>query len=367
MPAPVLAAIRAHLELEAHMGGYEAADRVAGEVAAVYDAVAQLLDTTPGNVAITENATASFQQALSSVPFRPGDVLLTTTNDYVSNQIQYLSLERRMGIEVVRAPDRPDGGVDPLAMAELIHRRRPRLVAVTHVPTSSGLVQDVTAVGEICRSEGVLYLVDACQSVGQMAVSVAELRCDFLSGTARKFLRGPRGVGFLYVSDRVLDSDLEPLFPDLRGADWVDDRLYQPAPDARRFENWEFPYALVLGFGAAVRYALEVGLEAAAVRARALAGRLREGLSSLRGVQVLDRGAELCAIVTAAVPAWTARELMLDLRREAIHTSVLTREAAVLDFDDKGVEDALRLSPHYYNTDEEVDRVLSALESRLPS
>ncbi len=367
MPAPVLAAIRAHLELEAHMGGYEAADRVAGEVAAVYDAVAQLLDTTPGNVAITENATASFQQALSSVPFRPGDVLLTTTNDYVSNQIQYLSLERRMGIEVVRAPDRPDGGVDPLAMAELIHRRRPRLVAVTHVPTSSGLVQDVTAVGEICRSEGVLYLVDACQSVGQMPVSVAELRCDFLSGTARKFLRGPRGVGFLYVSDRVLDSDLEPLFPDLRGADWVDDRLYQPAPDARRFENWEFPYALVLGFGAAVRYALDVGLQAAAVRARALAGRLREGLSSLPGVQVLDRGPELCAIVTAAVPSWTARELMLDLRREAIHTSVLTREAAVLDFDDKGVEDALRLSPHYYNTDEEVDRALSALESRLPS
>jgi selenocysteine lyase/cysteine desulfurase len=246
-------------------------------------------------------------------------------------------------------------------MAELIHRRRPRLVAVSHVPTSSGLVQDVAAVGRACRERGVLYLVDACQSVGQMPVDAVALGCDFLSATARKFLRGPRGAGFLFVSDRVLDEGLEPLFPDLRGADWVAEDVYQPAPDARRFENWEFAYALVLGLGAAARYALDVGLEVARERARALAERTRSGLARLAGVRVLDRGEELSAIVTAHVDGWSGDALVTALRREGIHTSAVTRASAVLDFDDKGVESALRISPHYYNTEDEIDALLEAV------
>jgi selenocysteine lyase/cysteine desulfurase len=365
MPTPVLDAIFAHLDLESRMGGYEAADHQRDAIDAVYRAVGQLVGAAPANIALTENATAAFQQALSSVPFRAGDVLLTTRNDYASNQIQYLSLERRLGIEVVRAPDRPEGGVDVQALSEAIHRRRPRLVAVTHVPTNSGLVQDVAAVGRACRERDTLLLVDACQSVGQMPVDVDALGADFLSATARKFLRGPRGVGFLYVSDRVLDAGLEPLFPDLRGADWIAEDLYQPAPDARRFENWEFPYALVLGLGAAARYALDVGLERARDRARMLATRARRGLSTLAGVDVLDRGEELCAIVTVRVSGWQPGALVRDLRREGIHTSALTREAAVLDFDARGVEGALRVSPHYYNSEGEVDALLEAVARRV--
>jgi selenocysteine lyase/cysteine desulfurase len=361
MPRPVVDAIREHLELEARLGGYEAADVAAGAVDATYGAVARLLGAEPHNVALVENATVAFQQALSAVPFRPGDVILTTRNDYVSNQIQFLSLERRLGVEVIRAPDRPEGGVDAHAMAGLVHRRRPRLVAVTHVPTSSGLVQDVQAVGVACRERGVLYLVDACQSVGQMPVDVRALGCDFLSATARKFLRGPRGAGFLFVSDRALDAGLEPLFPDLRGADWVAADVYQPAPDARRFENWEFAYALVLGLGAAVRYALEVGLDVARARARALADRTRAGLAELRGVRVLDRGQELCAIVTVHVEGWSGDALVTTLRAEGIHTSAVTRASAVLDLDDKGVESVLRISPHYYNSHDEVDALLDAV------
>jgi selenocysteine lyase/cysteine desulfurase len=363
MPRPVLDALRGHLDLEARLGGYEAADAAKDAVADTYEAVGRLLGAPASNVAITENATASFQQALSSIPFRPGDVLLTTRNDYVSNQIQYLSLERRFGIEIVRAPDAPEGGVDAQAMSDMIHRRRPRLVAVTHVPTSSGLVQDVAAIGRACRERDTLYLVDACQSVGQMNVDVEAIGCDFLSATARKFLRGPRGVGFLYVSDRVLDAGLEPLFPDMRGADWIAEDVYQPAPDAKRFENWEFAYALVLGLGAAARYALDVGLDVARERARALAGRLRDGLSG-GGLTVLDRGSERCAIVTVALHGVEPAALVADLRREGIHTSGVTREVAVLDFEDKGVEGALRISPHYYNTADEVTLALEALARR---
>lgn len=361
MPAPVIAAVRGHLELEATIGGYEAEAEAAGAIESAYAALADLLGTSAGNVAFTEHATAAFVQALSAQPFTSGDVIVTTRNDYVSNQIQYLSLAERMGVEVVRAPDAPEGGVDLHAMEELIHRRRPRLVAVTHVPTNSGLVQDVAAIGAMCRARDVLYLVDACQSVGQMPVDPHRIGCDFLSATARKFLRGPRGAGFLWVSDRVLDAGLVPLFPDLRSADWVQGDLFQPAPDARRFESWEFFWGLVLGTGEAARYATGVGLEAIRDRARGLAAALRSGLAELPGARVLDRGAELAATVTVSIDGHAPRDLVGALRARGINTGAQTRIDAVIDYDAKGADGALRISPHYYNTESEVETALAAL------
>jgi len=360
MPEPVLRAMTEHLELEAQIGGYEAEEAKKAEISAVYTALGKLLGAAPQNIAVTENATVSFSQALSSVPFVPGDVIVTSRNDYISNQIMYLSLESRMGVELVRAPEDPTGGVDVMAMEELIHRRRPRLVAVTHIPTNSGLVQRVADIGAMCRQRDILYLVDACQSVGQMPVDVQEIGCDFLSATSRKFLRGPRGVGFLYVSDRALDLGLEPLFPDMRGADWIEANLYQPAPGAQRFENWEFPYALVLGMGKAAEYALELGLETARARAWALAAKARDLLAEIDTLRVIDRGLEQCAIVTVAAER-DAAGLVAALTEAGINTNVTARAYAVLDFDDKGVESGIRISPHYYNTEEEIEQFAGTL------
>jgi len=360
-PTRVSQAIRKHLALEERIGGYEAADARAEAIDGVYEALAELLDCDTANVALVDSATTGVALTLSAIPFDEGDVLLTTRHDYVSNQIQYLSLQERFGIDVVRAPDAPGGGVDVDALRALVHRRRPRLVAVTHVPTNSGLVQDVEAIGRVCGEKGVPYLVDACQSIGQMPVHPCEIGADFLTASARKFLRGPRGVGFLYVSDRALDAGLEPLFPDLRGADWIADDLYQPSPTARRFESWEFAYALVLGMGAAARYALDIGLPIARDRARALAERARDGLAGVEGARVLDRGPELCAIVTVAFEGHAPGELVRRLGERRINTSELTRASAVLDFDEKEVEGALRVSPHYYNTAGEVDALVKAL------
>ncbi|MFO7894705.1 MAG: aminotransferase class V-fold PLP-dependent enzyme [Longimicrobiales bacterium] len=363
MPAPVLEAIQNHLELESRLGGYEAADAVRERIDAAYGDVAALIGAAARNVAVVENATVAFSQALSAFDFAPGDVILTTRNDYASNQLMYLSLADRRGVEVVRAEDRPEGGVDPESVRALIRERAPRLVALTWVPTSSGLVQPAEAVGEICAETGVPYLVDACQVVGQMPVDVAALQCDFLAATARKFLRGPRGIGFLYVSDGVLESGRRPLYIDMRGADWVSADGYALREDARRFENWEFPYALLLGMGEAARYAGAVGVEAARDRARDLAGELREALVALDGVRVLDRGPALCAIVTVALDGWHADDAVARLRDQGVNASALHRVSAVMDLDEKGVETALRLSPHYYNTAAEVRAAVHAIEA----
>jgi len=361
MPSPVLDAIRTHLDLEASIGGYEAESEASAEIATAYEDVANLLGTAPSNIAFSEHATASFVSALSAVRFSAGDVVLTTRNDYVSNQIQYLALAQRFGVEVVRAPDAPEGGVDLGAIEGLIHRRRPRLVAVTQIPTNSGLVQDVEAIGAMCRAREILYLVDGCQSVGQMPVDVEAIACDFFSATARKYLRGPRGAGFLYVSDRALEAGLEPLFPDLRGADWVAPDLYQPAPDAKRFETWEFFWGLVLATGVAARYATDLGLDTIRDRSWSLADRLRAMLARVDGVRLLDHGPMLCATVTASVDGWHAPDLARELRTRGINTTGQEGTDAIIDYDEKGVDGCLRISPHYFNTDEELETLIAAL------
>lgn len=360
MPQPVLKAIRDHLDLEAQIGGYEAARERRADIEAAYVAVAALVGAQRHNIAFVQNSTVAFMQALSSIPFERGDTILTTRNDYVSNQVQYLSLAKRFGVRVERAPDLPEGGVDPAAMGDRIRALRPRLVAATWVPTNSGLVQPVAVIGAACREAGVPFLLDACQAVGQMPVDVEALGCDFMSATARKFLRGPRGVGFLYVSDRALAAGYEPLFPDLAGTEWTAPNEYRAVPGAKRFETWEIPWALVLGTGAAAEYAQKLGLAPIRNRARALAARLRRGAASLPGVRMLDAGRELCAIVTFTIPGETPDRIQATLRRRGVNFSLSIRAYAVLDMDDKGAAWAVRLSPHYYNTEEEVDLALEA-------
>ena len=365
MPTPVIRAIQDHIDLEASIGGYEAAAAVGDRISATYDSLARLIGAEPHQIALTEHATQSFVQALSSIPLRAGDTILTSIQDYNSNQIQYLSLADRTGVKVVRAPANHHGALDAAATCEVIHRIRPRAVALTHIPTNSGMIQPLDGIGAACREADAWYLVDACQTIGQLPVNVDALQCDFLSSTARKFLRGPRGAGFLYVSDRALDAGLTPLFPDLRGVDWIDADLTQPALDARRFESWEFAWALVLGMGAAADYALEVGVEEGGRRAIELAAGLRDRLSEIDGVRVLDRGPELCAIVTISLEGGGEEQMMHELRARSINTTFQDRVSAPIDFDQKGIENLLRLSPHYFNTEDELDRAAEAVRQIL--
>jgi selenocysteine lyase/cysteine desulfurase len=366
-PSPVTEAVLDYLRREAEIGGYEASDEAAERLAAVYGDVAALLGAEPRNVAIVENATVAFSQALSAIPFRPGDRLVTTESDYPSNLIQYAALVERCGIEVRKAADLPGGGVDPQAVAELARDPRCRLVAVSWVPTSSGLVQAVEEVGEVCAAAGVPYLIDACQAVGQLPVDVSRLRCDYLAATARKFLRGPRGIGFLYVADGALARGDYPLGIDMSGATLKPDGGLDLVPTARRFENWEFAYALVLGLGEAARYARAAGIERTGQRAIALADHLRRRLAELPGVVIADRGERLCAIVTADIgdiggrPGRDARQVVLALRRQGINVHAVSAPLGPAG----AARQVLRISPHYYNTPEELDRAFAALREQL--
>ncbi|HLA91311.1 MAG TPA: aminotransferase class V-fold PLP-dependent enzyme [Gemmatimonadaceae bacterium] len=367
VPRPVVAAIETHLRLESELGGYEAAASAAGAVERAYADIAALVGAEPRNVAVTASATAAFAGALAAFDFAPGDVIVTTQADYISNQLMFLSLARRLGVRVARAADLGEGGVDPDAVRALLRSERPRLVAVSWVPTNTGLVQRAADVGAVCEAEGVPYLLDACQAVGQLPVDLRALRCDFLSATARKFLRGPRGIGFLVVSDRALARGVHPLLVDMRGAAWTAADAFVLADDARRFEQWEFAYALVLGLGAAARYAFDAGVERTGARAHGLAAEARRRLPAIPGVRALDRGAALSAIAAFECAARAAGDVMLALRARGINTTAQSRHDALIDLDRKGAKTSLRVSPHYFNTTGELDTLEGALRDVLAS
>jgi selenocysteine lyase/cysteine desulfurase len=358
---PVLQSMLDHLNLEARIGGYEAAAARKAEVRGFYTAIGELIGCGPDNVAFAGSATHAYTKALSAIAWEPGDVILTTRNDFISNQIAFLALRRRFGVEIVHAPDIPDGGVDVEAMFDLMQVLRPKLVTATHIPTNSGLVQPVAEIGRHCRDLDLLYIVDACQSVGQYEINVNDIGCDMLTTTCRKFLRGPRGSGFLYVSDKFLRDGYEPLFIDMYGARWIQPGRYRTVDTAARFEEWEFPYSTVLGCAAAARYALQVGLGPISRRSPALASRLRSRLVEIPGVRVLDRGRQLSSIVTFDIAGCEPHQFKQAMDVRGINSALSFREWALYDFTEKNVEWCLRLSPHYYNTDHEVDAVAYAV------
>ncbi|RAW00844.1 aminotransferase class V-fold PLP-dependent enzyme [Pseudochryseolinea flava] len=371
MPRVVSNAIMAHVQLESDIGGYEAAALQKDVVQEFYHQAALLLNCKPTNIAFTSSATDAYTRALSSIPFREGDIILTSTNDFISNQIQFLSCQKRFGIHVVRVADTDSGEIDLNDLHEKLHTLRPRLLSITHIPTNSGLIQPVEAIGKIVKAyrdstrEDTWYILDACQSIGQLQLDVDVLHCDFLSVTARKFLRGPRGTGFLFISDRALRSNLEPLFLDMRGAEWISKDRYQIREDATRFEDWEFAYALVLGTSEAIKYYLSIDQHKITTRVQQLSNYTRQQLAGINGTRVLDEGKEKGGLVTFTIDGQEPTHLVNELSKRKINVVPSYRNFAVMDFDKKKASWALRASPHYYNTHAEIDEFVHALATIL--
>jgi selenocysteine lyase/cysteine desulfurase len=367
MPDIVTKAQLDHIQLESEIGGYEASALRAEAVADFYTQAGLLFNCSAQNIAFTSSATDSYTRALSSISFQAGDTILTDNDDFVSNQIQFLSLQKRLGIRIIHINNAPEGGVDLNDLREKLYLLKPKLLAITHIPTNSGLVQPVSEIGELfdqyirSGNENSWYILDACQSAGQMKLDIKVLKCDFLSITARKFLRGPRGTGILYISERALSAGLEPMFIDMRGAEWIEKDAYRQMPDAKRFEDWEFAYSTVLGTAAAIKYCLNIGEDKIRQQVGFLSEKLRKNLQQIDRIRVLDRGPELGGLVTFTVEGSDPVFIVKELLKRRINVVPSYRAFGLIDFDQKGVKWAVRVSPHYYNTPTELDIFIESI------
>jgi len=364
-PLPVVEAMIAHLALEARIGGYEAQALEDEKIENTYDSIARLIGCRRHEIAIIENATRAWDMAFYAMRFSAGDVILTSTSEYASNFIAYLQVSKKCGAEVRLVPDDGAGQLDVAALEGMIDGRV-KLIALTHVPTNGGLVNPAAAVGHVARSHGIPFLLDACQSVGQFPVDVDDLGCDMLSATGRKYLRGPRGSGFLYVRESMIEK-LEPPMLDLHAATWTDEGGFSIRSDARRFENWECNIAGKIGLGVAADYAQALDPAVTGPRIQRLAAHLRAYLSDISGVAVHDRGAELCGIVSFSLKDVPPDRVKAALAERKINVSVSPAAWTLIDMTRRQIPSLVRASVHYYNTEDEITQFCASVQAITPT
>lgn len=352
--------VRRHLDLEDQIGGYEAALEAEPALVKTRESLATLIGSRPEQVGLLESATRAWATAFYSVPLAEGDLVLVDRATYVSSALMLLRAAERIGIVLEVVPDDGDGQLDVAALDAALHKHgdRVKLVAVTHVPTSAGLINPVADVGAVTRRHGVPFLLDGCQSIGQLDVDVEAIGCDFYSATGRKFLRAPRGTGFLYARE---PERLDPLIIDGAGATWSGPGTWEPQPDARRIEMFEYDVAARLGLGVAADHALSLTTSAIEGHLIATAGKLRDLLDTLPGVTIRDRGARLGAIVTFTVDGHDSGKLAEQLRTDhQVRVWWTERVGAQWSLP---VDSVVRASVHYYTSDDDLTRLVDVLAS----
>ena len=365
MTEGVVQIMHSYLNKEMMLGGYQTVPLYQNEIDKFYYHASALLHTMPTNIAFNYNATDAYAKAVSSIPFKSGDYILTTEDDYVSNYILFFSLQKRFDFQIIRCKTLPSGDIDMVDLETKMLKYHTVLVSVTHIPSNSGKIQDVEYIGQLCEKYDIWYIVDACQSTGQMDIDVTKIKCDFLSATGRKFLRGPRGTGFLYVSDKALSAGLEPMLIDMRGAKWETENSYIPTASATRFELWESNYSNILGLSEAIRYAMSIGLENIRAYNLELCQLLKEQLQKIPDIRITEEGSQTGSIVTFTSETKTLDEYKNTLDKANISYSVGYRHFALIDFNKKNVDWVIRFSPHYFNTTDEILQVVEILRKKM--
>jgi cysteine desulfurase/selenocysteine lyase len=364
-PDEVVETVIHYLSEEAIRGGYETEHKYKEQLENVYHLIARLIHAEKDEVAIVENASMAWGLAFNGIEFQKGDVIITSEMEYVTNLLGFINAEQTQGIQIKVIPNDEEGNFSLQALEEAITPET-KLIAITHIASTAGAVLPVVEIGKIARKHNILYLVDACQTVGQIPINVKEIGCDILSATGRKYLRAPRGTGFLYVRKEIQDT-LKILFMDGHTAQLINENTFEIRNDARRFELFEKSRALTLGLGKAIEYALDIGVGRIWQRIKFLAGVMRRQLGNIEGITVHDKGEQQSGIVTFSVSGMGSSHVKSELAERRIHVSVGIAKSTLIYMNRNSLSTVVRASIHYYNTEEEINGMCEALESLVKS
>jgi selenocysteine lyase/cysteine desulfurase len=364
MPQRVVDVILEHTQLEALMGGYEAESKKIDDLNKIYDIVAEHIGANSHEIALMENSTVAWSHAFYALPLKSGSRILTSEAEYAANYVAFLQRSKRDNLTIDIIPSDQNGTLDTNALEAMVDERV-GLIAISWIPTNGGLVNPAENVGKVAKKYNIPYLLDACQAAGQMQIDVNKIQCDFLSATGRKFLRGPRGTGFLYINEKWLDT-IEPAMIDHFGAPWVKKNVYELREDARRFETWENSYALRAGLGEAINYAEEIGIDLIHERVQLLAKFNRDLLSEIQNIQLRDIGIEQCGIISFSIDEKNNPKEIVDQMSEAgFAIGLVDPESTLIDSERRNLPTLLRMAPHYYNTEDEIEKAVKQVSLLL--
>ena len=364
MPQRVVDVILEHTQLEALMGGYEAEAKKIDDLNKIYDIVAEHIGANSHEIALMENSTVAWSHAFYALPLKSGSRILTSEAEYAANYVAFLQRAKRDNLTIDIIPSDQNGTLDTNALEAMVDERV-GLIAISWIPTNGGLVNPAENVGKVAKKYNIPYLLDACQAAGQMQIDVNKIQCDFLSATGRKFLRGPRGTGFLYINEKWLDT-IEPAMIDHFGAPWVKKNVYELREDARRFETWENSYALRAGLGEAINYAEEIGIDLIHERVQLLAKFNRDLLSEIQNIQLRDIGIEQCGIISFSIDEKNDPKEIVDQMSEAgFAIGLVDPESTLIDSERRNLPTLLRMAPHYYNTEDEIEKAVKQVSLLL--
>ena len=364
MPQRVVDVILEHTQLEALMGGYEAEAKKLDDLNKIYDVVAEHIGANSNEIALMENSTVAWSHAFYALPLKSGSRILTSEAEYAANYVAFLQRAKRDNLTIDIIPSDQNGTLDTNALEAMVDERV-GLIAISWIPTNGGLVNPAEGVGKVAKKYNIPYLLDACQAAGQMQIDVNKIQCDFLSATGRKFLRGPRGTGFLYINEKWLGT-IEPVMIDHFGAPWVKKNVYELREDARRFETWENSYALRAGLGEAIKYAEEIGIDLIHERVQLLAKFNRDLLSDIKNIQLRDIGSEQCGIISFSIDEKNDPKEIVDQMSEAgFAIGLVDPESTLIDSERRNLPTLLRMAPHYYNTEDEIEKAVKQVSLLL--
>ncbi len=359
IPKGVSIAVESYLNREQEIGSYEAAEEAKVLISSFYTKFSELLNCSESEIAFIENSTRAWEMAVHSISWKPGDQIITGENEYGSNYLGLLHLAKQRSLKILTIPNDESGTISLDQLEESVTDKT-RLIALTHVASQRGDIQPASKVGEIANKHNILYLLDACQSVGQINLDTKSLKCDFLCGSGRKYLRGPRGTGFLYTKNTVLKA-LEPVFLDLHSANWKSMGSYEFVRDAKMFECWERNMAAMIGLATAVEYLLKLDVKMVEQRIKQLSLNLREKLSGLTDIKILEKSNNCSGIVTFTKTSISATNLKDGLQKKGINISVIKQRNARLDLGKESTGDINRASLHYYNSEQEISEFIKEL------
>lgn len=354
MSPQTLNVIENHLRREIAVGAYRAAQESRIPMEEFYGRVARLLNAaSPNDVAFMDSASRAWNMALYGAELRPGDRVLTLSSEFGTNVLTLFHRARQVGasVEVIQCDAEGHFAMDDFAAAIA---KGARMVAISHVVAHASIVNPVHEIGQLTNRYGAIYLVDGCQGVGQISVDVEAIQCDAYTGTGRKWLRGPRGTGFLYVKS---SAPFRTPHIDLSAADLVIGKDGQVVgvevrTDARQFELWERSVAGMLGLSSAIGEYLAMQPGYVTDRIQTQADRLRAVVSDNPHLRLLGRRQSESGVIgfylTEPKREGVVRE---NIERAGLGISTMSSWDCPLHFPQNGATTIFRLAPHYY-TDE---------------